>query len=389
MADGRRLDRVVVVGGGLAASRSCAALRRQGYEGEVVLIGAEPHMPYDRPPLSKGMLHGTCTETTLPVDLPGLGVQIRLGDAATGLRPDERAVTTVSGEVSYDGLVIATGARPVKLPGEGEQLILRTIEDARLLRDRLVPGARIVVIGASWIGAEVATAAMAAGCRVTCLEVWPAPAAQVLGAKVAERLLPWWEGVDLRCGTAVARVEGGGVLLKDGTLVPADTVVTGIGVRPETAWLEESGLQLDCGVVVDERLRAASGIVAVGDVAARWSRRWNRRLRITHWDDASAGSAVAVASLLAQGDDGPVFDPVPYFWSDQFGHKLQYLGQLGPDDVPEFHHPADGRGWSVTWFDAERRLTGVLAVDRPRDIAQARRLFAADSPTVMPGGGLG
>jgi 3-phenylpropionate/trans-cinnamate dioxygenase ferredoxin reductase component len=149
MAEVRRMDRIVVVGGGLAASRSCAALRREGYDGDVVLIGAEPHMPYDRPPLSKGMLHGTCTDPTLPVDLTGLGVQIQLGTAATGLRPGERTVTTVSGEVTYDGLVIATGARPVRLPGDGGQLLLRTVDDARVLRDRLVPGARIVVIGAA------------------------------------------------------------------------------------------------------------------------------------------------------------------------------------------------------------------------------------------------
>jgi 3-phenylpropionate/trans-cinnamate dioxygenase ferredoxin reductase component len=275
------------------------------------------------------MLHGTCTDTTLPVDLAGLGVQVLLGTAATSLRPDERTVLTVNGEVTYDGLVVATGASPVRLAGDGEQVLLRTFDDARALRDQLVPGARILVIGASWIGAEVVTAAMAAGCRVTCLEAGAGPAAQVFGARVAGRFLPWWEGVDLRCGTAVARVENGGVLLQDGTLVPADTVVTGIGVRPETGWLEGSGLHLDRGVVVDARLRAAPGIVAVGDVAARWPPRWNRQLRITHWDDASCGPAVAVASLLAAGDTGPVHDPVPYFWSDQFGHKLQYLGQSG------------------------------------------------------------
>jgi 3-phenylpropionate/trans-cinnamate dioxygenase ferredoxin reductase component len=383
MAEVRRLDRIVVVGGGLAASRSCAALRRQGHDGDIVLIAAEPHMPYDRPPLSKGMLHGTCTDPTLPVDLTGLGVQIQLGTAATGLRPGERTVATVSDQVTYDGLVIATGASPIRLPGDGEQLLLRTVDDARVLRDRLVTGARIVVIGASWIGAEVVTAAIAAGCRVTCLEAGTGPAAQVFGAEVAERFMPWWEGVDLRCGTAVARVECVGVLLKDGTLVPADTVITGIGVRPETGWLEGSGLQLDRGVVVDERLYAAPGIVAVGDVTARWSPRWNRRLRITHWDDASSGPAVAAASLLAEADTGPVYDPVPYFWSDQFGHKVQYLGQLGTEDKPEFCEPADGRGWSVAWFDAERRLTAVLAVDRPRDIAQARRLLASDSPRLV------
>ncbi len=211
IAEVLQMERIVVVGGGLAASRSCAALRRQGHDGDVVLIAAEPHLPYDRPPLSKGMLHGTCTDPTLPADLIGLGVQIQLGTAATGLLPGERTVTTVSGEVTYDGLVIATGARPVRLPGDGEQLLLRTVDDARVLRDRLVPDARIVVIGASWIGAEVVTAAITAGCRVTCLEVGPGPAAQVFGAEVAERFMPWWEGVDLRCGTSVARVECAGV----------------------------------------------------------------------------------------------------------------------------------------------------------------------------------
>jgi NADPH-dependent 2,4-dienoyl-CoA reductase/sulfur reductase-like enzyme len=220
MAEAGRLRRVVVAGGGLAASRSCAELRRQGYDGDVVLIAAEPHLPYDRPPLSKGVLHGTCKDTTLPVDLAGLGVQVLLGTAATSLRPVERTVMTVNGEVTYDGLVIATGASPVRLAGQGEQVLLRTVDDARALRDQLVPGARIVVIGASWIGAEVVTAAMTAGCRVTCLEAGAGPAAQVFGAQVACRFLPWWAGVDLRCGTAVARVENGGVLLQDGTLVP-------------------------------------------------------------------------------------------------------------------------------------------------------------------------
>jgi NADPH-dependent 2,4-dienoyl-CoA reductase/sulfur reductase-like enzyme len=168
------------------------------------------------------------------------------------------------------------------------------------------------------------------------------------------------------------------VVLGDGTALAADVVVVGVGVRPETGWLTGSGLALDRGIVVDEHLRAAPGVVAVGDVAAWWSRRYGSRMRVQHWDDATAGAAVAAASVLATGDPtalytAPVHDPVPYFWSDQFGHKLQYVGHHDPAATPIVREPADGKGWSAAWLDGDGRLAAVLAVDRPRDLLLARR----------------
>jgi len=386
--------RIVVVGGGLAGARTCEQLRRQGYEGELILIGAEPHMPYDRPPLSKEVLRGERADTTLPVGLGGLDVEILLGTSATGLDLAERAVricptSTADGlsagmsrTIGFDRLVIATGVAPITLPGPGHQFVVRTADDARRLRDRLRPGARVVIVGAGWIGAEVATSALARGCAVTCVEVDSAPVARVLGTEVGKRLIPWWSDVDLRLNARVDRVDDGAVVLADGTAIPADVVVTGVGARPETAWLIGSGLELDRGVVVDEWLRAAPGVVAVGDVAAWWSRRYGTRMRLEHWDNASMGAVVAASTLLNAPDpgsdaDAPAYDPVPYFWSDQFGHKLQYVGHHDPAATPIWRDPADGKGWSAAWLDASGRLTAVLAVDRPRDMLAGRRAIMA------------
>lgn len=379
--------RIVVVGGGLAGARTCEQLRRRGFEGELTLVAAEPHLPYDRPPLSKDVLRGGRDSTTLPVDLAGLGVHVRLDTAAAGLDVDERVLHTFTtetvggatadsaGRLGFDALAIATGATPITLAGPGEQLTVRTLDDALRLRARLTPGARVVVIGASWIGAEVASSALALGCRVTCVEAGPGPAARALGSEVAKRVAPWWSGVDLRTDVAVDHVAEGAVVLRDGTELPADVVVTGVGVRADTGWLAGSGLELDRGVVVDGHLRAAPGIVAVGDVAAWWSRRYGRRLRVEHWDDAAVGPAVAAATLL--GDTTVPHDPVPYFWSDQFGHKIQYVGHHDPAASPVWREPTDGTGWSAAWLDGDGRLGAVLAVDRPRELLSARRALTA------------
>ncbi|MGH3951591.1 MAG: NAD(P)/FAD-dependent oxidoreductase, partial [Pseudonocardiaceae bacterium] len=246
------LKHVVIVGGGLAGARCCEQLRRQGHEGRITLVGAEQHAPYDRPPLSKDVLLDKRDETSLDIDFEALSVNARLGVAATGLRAVDRVLCTTTGEVPYDGLIIATGADPVRLPGDGPQWTVRTLEDAIAVRSRLTPGARVVLIGASWIGAEIASAALARGCEVTCLEAGDAPLAAALGSAVGARLLPWWDGVDLRLNSPVERVADGGVLLADGAMVPADLVVSGVGVRPVTGWLHGSELEADCGVVVDE-----------------------------------------------------------------------------------------------------------------------------------------
>jgi 3-phenylpropionate/trans-cinnamate dioxygenase ferredoxin reductase component len=391
----RDLRRIVVAGGGLAGARTCEQLRRQGFEGELVLLCAEAHAPYDRPPLSKEVLQGKRDRTTLPVDLSGLGVWVAPQTSATGLDMERRVVHTLttetvaalpaesSGQFGFDGLVIATGSSPMTLPGGGEQFTVRTVDDAHRLRERLQPGARVVIIGASWIGAEVATSALARGCEVTCLEAGSAPVARALGQEIGKRLATWWKDVDLRLDTPVDRVETGAVILRDGTALPADVVVVGVGVRPETGWLARSGLGLDRGVVVDEYLLAAPDVVAVGDVAAWWSRRYGTRMRVEHWDDAATGPAVASASLLAADtvDSGsrPVHDPIPYFWSDQFGHKLQYVGQHDPSAPPILREPADGKGWTAAWLDGAGRLVAALTVDRPRDLLQARRALAAGS----------
>lgn len=380
-----RAARVVVVGGGLGAVRTITQLRRRGHEGDITLLAAEARAPYDRPPLSKAVLAGLKDDTTLRFDPAALRVDLRLGTPATGLDLGRRVVRTDSGDVAFDRLVIATGARPVRLPGPGPQLTLRTAEDALALRDRLVPGARVVLIGASWIGAEVATAALARGCSVTCLEAGPAPLAQALGAEIGATFLPWWCDVELRTGTAVASVEEDRVALTDGSAVPADVVVTGVGVRPETGWLEDSGLVLDRGVAVDEHLvSSAPGVLALGDVAARWSPRVGARVRIEHWEDAGTAGAVAAASLLADDPaERPVHDPVPYFWSDQFGHKVQYVGAHGPGDRAVEREPGNSPGRTVTWLDHGGRVSAVLTVDRPRESAAAGQLVA-DRRVVPP-----
>ncbi|MBG0829438.1 FAD-dependent oxidoreductase [Planomonospora sp. ID67723] len=366
------MNRVVVVGAGLAGVRSVEALRARGFGGEITLIGDEPHRPYDRPPLSKAVLLGETDSTVVDSDLDALEVDFRADVAAKGLR--QGVVETTEGELAYDGLVIATGASPIRLRGDGPQHVLRTIDDALGLRARLTGGTRVVVIGAGWIGAEVATAARRAGCAVIVVEAAPHPLAAALGP-VGAHTAPWYgqAGVDLRVGTAVASVDGAGLTLADGSTVEADVVVTGVGVRPSVEWLAGSGVELDNGVATDEHLRTSMpGVVAVGDCAAWWSRRYGRRLRVEHWDTALGAPDVAAAVLL--GDDA-VYDPVPYFWSEQFGHMVQYAGDHSGARLVQRGDPAAGRPWAACWVSPDDRLTAVLAVDRPRDLLQGRRLI--------------
>jgi 3-phenylpropionate/trans-cinnamate dioxygenase ferredoxin reductase subunit len=369
------LEQVVVVGAGLGGAKVCEQLRARGYAGRITLLGAEPARPYDRPPLTKAVLLGKKDDTTLNTDLGKLDVDARLGEPATGLRVEDRVVETASGEVSYDGLVIATGARPVTLPGGGKQYVVRTLDDALQLRAALQPGARVVVVGASWIGAEVATAALAHGCRVTCVEAGPTVSHMALGA-VGKRLEQWWEGVDLHLGVLVASIEDGTVDLVGGGSITADVVVVGVGVRPEVDWLRNSGLELDRAVLVDEWLRAADGVVAIGDASAWWSRRFERRLRVEHWDNAVAAASVAATTLLEPDSrDRPVYDPVPYFWSDQFGHKVQYVGAHDDESRVIIRSSEETGRWSAIWLDPADRVTAMLVIDRPRDLIEARKLI--------------
>ncbi len=374
------MERVIVAGGGLAGLRTVEALRAQGYEGALTLVGAEPHEPYDRPPLSKGVLRGDIDTTTVRADWDALGCELLLGERATGLG---EALETTAGTLPFDGLVIATGSAPIRLPGDGPQHVLRTIDDSRALREELRPGARIVIIGAGWIGAEVATAAAKAGCRVTVVEAADAPLAGAIGSEVGSRTSAWYAeaGIELRHGVKVAEIGHGGLELAGGGSIEADAVVTGVGVRPSTEWLAGSGLALENGVVVDAGLRTErTGVFAVGDCAAWWSRRFGRRLRVEHWDTALAAPDVVAANLLG-GDRA--YDAVPYFWSEQFGRMVQYAGHHPVGDRMIWRGDPDSKAWAVCWLAGER-LVAIATVNRPRDLLQGRKVIGADA-VVDPG----
>ncbi|MGI5351905.1 NAD(P)/FAD-dependent oxidoreductase [Streptomyces sp. CA-250714] len=379
----------------MAGVQTAVQLREQGWPGSVRLIGAEPHAPYDRPPLSKAVLLGTGEAAEAPlfeIDFAGLDIELELGRTVTGLHAGERLLVTDAGPVHYDRLVLATGAEPVTLPGsEGVPGVhlLRTLDDARRLRPVLAERGRIVVVGAGWIGAEFATAARERGCEVTVVEAADTPLPGALPAQVTEPMRAWYAeaGATLRTGVAVAAVERGEVLLADGTRLAADAVLVGIGARPATGWLRDSGVELgpDGAVAADARLRAPVsgshdfGIYAVGDCASFPSARYGRRLLIHHWDNALQGPRTVAANLLAEGHadgeaDSVAYDPVPYFWSEQFGRFVQYIGHHDQDDELVWRGSPDSAAWSVCWLRGER-LAALLAVGRPRDLAQGRKLI--------------
>ncbi|MGW3171098.1 NAD(P)/FAD-dependent oxidoreductase [Streptomyces sp. NPDC001153] len=374
--------RVVVVGAGMAGVQTAVALREQGYKGSVTVIGAEPHQPYDRPPLSKAVLLGKAEGSAFDVDFESLGVELRLGCEVLGLRPAERELDTEAGPVSYDVLVLATGAEPITLPGtEGVPGVhlLRTLDDAERLQPVLARQHEIVVVGAGWIGAEFATAARGAGCAVTVVEAAGRPLAGALPAEVAAPMVAWYAdaGAELRTHARVQRVEPGAVILDDGTRLPAGAVVVGIGARPATAWLAGSGVELGPhgDVLADDRLRTSvEDVYAVGDCASFPSARYGERLLVHHWDNALQGPRTVAANIL--GETPAVYDPVPYFWSEQFGRFVQYAGHHAAADRLVWRGDPTGPAWTVCWL-REDHLMALLAVGRPRDLAQGRRLIEA------------
>lgn len=380
---------MVVVGAGMAGVQTAVALRDQGFDGTVTLIGAEPHQPYDRPPLSKAVLLGTSESSAFDVDLDGLGIELELGREALGLRPADHELDTERGPVPYDVLVVATGAEPIRLPGaEGVPGVhlLRTLDDAERLRPVLARQHDVVVVGAGWIGAEFATAARGAGCAVTVVEAADRPLAGALPAEVAAPMAAWYadSGAVLRTHARVARVEPGAVVLDDGSRLPADAVVVGIGARPATAWLTGSGVELGAHreVVADAALRTSvPDVYAVGDCASFPSGRYGERLLVHHWDNALQGPRTVAANIVGASTDEPlaVYDPVPYFWSEQFGRFVQYAGHHADADRTLWRGDPSGPAWTVCWL-REDRLVALLAVGRPRDLAQGRRLIEAGTP---------
>ncbi|MGW6964240.1 NAD(P)/FAD-dependent oxidoreductase [Streptomyces zaomyceticus] len=368
----------------MAGVQTAVALREQGFTGPVTLIGAEPHQPYDRPPLSKAVLLGKAEHSAFEVDFDDLGVELRLGLDVTGLRAADHEIDTETGPVAYDTLVVATGAHPVVLPGaEGVPGVhlLRTLDDAVRLGPVLENRHSVVVVGAGWIGAEFATAARQAGCAVTVVEAADRPLAGALPAEVTTPMAEWYEenGAELLTHARVDTVEPGRVVLADGRELPADAVVVGIGARPATDWLIGSGIALDPSgaVTADERLRTSlPDVYAVGDCASFPSARYGRRLLVHHWDNALQGPrtvAGAITGVMTAADPGP-YDPVPYFWSEQFGRFVQYVGDHEDADELLWRGDPAEEAWSVLWL-REGVPVALLAVGRPRDLAQGRKLI--------------
>ena len=366
--------RIVVVGAGLAGLRVVEELRAAGYSGALTLIGAEERPPYDRPPLSKKVMLGELDDTSLRADMASLGTDVRLGEAAVEL--GDGVLRTDTAEYGYDALVLATGANPVRLPGSGEQRVLRTADDALALRELLRPDARLAIVGAGWIGAELATAAAHRGCAVTVLEAAATPLAAAVGPAIGGVTAAWYAqaGVDLRLGQSVASIEPGGIALTDGGWLPADVIVTAIGVRPAVAWLAGSAVRIENGVAVDSQLRTSvPGVFAAGDCASFWSGRYQQRIRVEHWDIALHEPEVVAANMLGGSAE---YDPVPYFWSEQFGRMVQYVGWHGGADRLVWRgDPAEAK-WAACWLTGDR-LVATLTVGLPRDLLQSRRAIEA------------
>ncbi|MEV0221653.1 FAD-dependent oxidoreductase [Streptomyces sp. NPDC050704] len=374
------MRRILVVGASAAGLAAVETLRREGYDGTLTLVGEEPHAPYDRPPLSKQVLSADWDPDRLalrsPADLDVLDLDLRLGSAATGLDPDGREVLLADGtRVAYDGLVVATGVRPRRLPGEGAAHVLRTLDDALALRDRLGEGRRLVVVGAGFLGAEAAAVARGLGAEVTLLEPAPVPLAHAVGEEVGRVLSAAHleNGVDLRTGVAVAEVTGAGVRLADGELVEADEVLVAIGSVPNTEWLAGSGLTVGDGLVCDEYSAAAPGVYGAGDVARWHNPLFGTSMRIEHRTNAAEQGMAVARNLLAAPQARRPFAPVPYFWSDQYDMKVQAFGYLrGHDEVAVVEGELAARRFVVAYRIGER-LTGVLAVGMPPKVIRGWR----------------
>jgi NADPH-dependent 2,4-dienoyl-CoA reductase/sulfur reductase-like enzyme len=384
---------VAVVGASLAGLSAARSLRKQGYDGRLVVIGDELHRPYDRPPLSKEFLAGSLGEADLALESTDedLGAQWLLGVRATGLDHTERAVRLSDGrEVRADGVVIATGAAARTLPGsEGLAGVhtLRTLDDARTLRDELGEGGRLVVIGGGFIGAEVASTACALGLDVTVVEAAPTPLAGPLGDAMGAVVsgLHADHGVRLLCGVGVKGLSGetrvDAVLLEDGRSVPADVVVVGVGARPCVEWLEGSGIALDDGVKCGADGRTSlAGVIAVGDCANWYDPRAGAHRRVEHWTGARERPDAAVAALLAGGAVEPGVPRPPYFWSDQYGVKIQFAGHAaGTDSITIEAGTADDRDLLAVYRRAGNPVA-VLGMNQPRLFARWRKQLASTTP---------
>jgi NADPH-dependent 2,4-dienoyl-CoA reductase/sulfur reductase-like enzyme len=381
------MTRVVIVGASVAGIRTAQALRMQGFDGAITLVGEELHHPYDKPPLSKESLTTDVPPHLLTQDeLAQLDVTLHLGVRATGVDAEARLLHTDGGDHAYDHLVIATGVSPRTLPGSDLAGVrtVRTADDATFLRERLATRPRVVVIGAGFIGAEFAAAASAAGCEVTIIEAQATPLAHLLGDRVGARLaqLHSTHGVTVRTSVRFDHFVGDraveGVALADGEVLPADLVVVGIGASPATSWLETSGLPIDNGVECGADLRVIGHpeIFAAGDVA-RWPHaHYGEPIRIEHWTNANEHGALVAAGIT--GSDTPRAN-APYVWSDQYGHRIQIVGL--PSRGALTHLAGEGpEDLVAVYADAAGIVVGGVVVDDPRAFMKLRKAVTKRTP---------
>ncbi|MHA6804594.1 NAD(P)/FAD-dependent oxidoreductase [Salinifilum ghardaiensis] len=385
------MERITVVGASLAGLASARALRNHGFAGRITVIGAEKHAPYDRPPLSKEFLAGEVSEDDIRLtddDDAELEVDWVLGRAATALAPGERHVLLDDGSrIDADGVVLATGARARPFPDSAPAGVhtLRTLDDAQALRQELTPGARLVVVGAGFIGAEIASTAVGLGCAVDVVDAGALPLQRALGADMGAVCgrLHARNGVRMHPEAKVAELVGDpritAVRLADGRELPADAVVVGIGARPNVEWLEGSGISLDNGVRTDARGRTSiPEVVAAGDCANSYRTYTSAPMRLEHWTNALQQPATSAAALLGREHTAPAHHALPYFWSDQYGHKIQFAGHRTEEcSVGIDEGDPDGDGFLAVYRDSADTPTGVLAIDRPRSFGRWRRHLAA------------
>lgn len=382
---------IVIIGGGIAAANAARELRDRGHEGGITILASEPHAPYERPPLSKDLLLGTAEPDSAQVLAPGWyedhDVDLRTGTEATGIDLTRRHVLIGDEELPYDRLLLATGATPRQLDGLAGSDVpvayLRTLGDSVALKARL--HGRLLVVGAGWIGLEVASAARAAGAEVTVVDPAAQPLLAVLGPEVAAHFAQLHRGheVDLRLGTTVESVERDRVLLSDGHDLTPDLIVVGIGAVPDDALAREAGLDVDDGVLVDASLRTSDPVVfAAGDVANHDHPALGRRLRVEHWDTAIHQGQAAARAML--GDDTP-YDRQPYFFTDQYDVGVEYVGSVGPDGYDEVVVRGDSlvEGLTALWlrdgvvvagmqannWDATDIIRGLVGQDAPVKVA--------------------
>ncbi|WP_039936552.1 NAD(P)/FAD-dependent oxidoreductase [Streptomyces himastatinicus] len=385
-----RHRRIVVAGASLAGIRTAETLRDRGFDGEIVLVGAEERLPYDRPPLSKTFLEGQASLDDIQLlsgdQVAALDLDLRLGQRARALDPERRALELDGGEtLRYDDLVIATGSAPW-MPRDWDLYEsiypLRTAEDGLALRSALQGSPRVAVVGGGFIGCEVASTARRLGCDVVQIEPLTAPMARVLGPEMALACaeIPVAAGVRLVCGTAVEGFDGGArverVRLRDGRTIEADVVVVGIGARPVTDWLAGSGVNVSDGVLCDDRCATSvDGVYAAGDVARWFNPLFEQTMRIEHWTNASEQGAF-VARALLEGRQAGSYAPVPFVWSEQYGVKIEIAGVPHPTDRIRIVEGTVAERRFVALYEREERLTGVLALNSTRSMLTFRRLLA-------------